>query len=95
MDQDQAIQQDAQADIRPGYILAEQYCKIGHPLEVYYYFRNELEAQYIQFIPIVERVTPETLPMANMGWSERPGGDRLLYTQTGNLVTDLSVNAGL
>jgi uncharacterized protein len=34
----------------------------------------------MQFIPIVERATPETLPIANLGWSERPGGQRLLYT---------------
>lgn len=27
-----------------------------HPLDVYRYFRDKLEAQYIQFIPIVERV---------------------------------------
>jgi uncharacterized protein len=27
-----------------------------HPLEVYKFFRNELGAQYIQFIPIVERI---------------------------------------
>ncbi|HTW07118.1 MAG TPA: anaerobic sulfatase maturase, partial [Acidimicrobiales bacterium] len=26
-----------------------------HPLEVYRFFRDELEARYIQFIPIVER----------------------------------------
>jgi len=64
-----------------------------HPLEVYHFFRDELGAQYIQFIPIVERATPETLPMANIGWSERPGGKRPLYTQNGNLVTDRSVNA--
>lgn len=63
------------------------------PLEVYHFFRDELQAQYIQFIPIVERVTPETLPVASMGWSERPGGKRPLYTQDGNLVTDRSVNA--
>jgi len=64
-----------------------------HPLEVYHFFRDELGAQYIQFIPIVERATLETLPMANMGWSERPGGQRPLYTQNGNLVTERSVNA--
>jgi len=64
-----------------------------HPMEVYHFFRDELGAQYIQFIPIVERATQETLPMANMGWSERPGGKRPLYTQNGNLVTDRSVNA--
>ena len=64
-----------------------------HPLDVYHFFRDELGAQYIQFIPIVERATPETLPMANMGWSERSGDKRPLYTQNGNLVTDRSVNA--
>jgi len=63
-----------------------------HPLEVYHFFRDELGAQYIQFIPIVERATPDTLPMANLGWSERAGGERPLYTQNGNLVTDRSVN---
>jgi len=64
-----------------------------HPLEVYHFFRDELGAQYIQFIPIVERATPDTLPMANMGWSEGRGGKRPMYTQSGNLVTDRSVNA--
>jgi serine-type anaerobic sulfatase-maturating enzyme len=62
-----------------------------HPLEVYHFFRDELKAQYMQFIPIVERATVETLPLANEGWSERPGGDRPLYTQIGELVTERSV----
>ncbi len=61
------------------------------PLEVYHFFRDELKAQYMQFIPIVERATVETLPLANQGWSERPGGDRPLYTQVGELVTERSV----
>jgi uncharacterized protein len=30
-----------------------------HPLEVYRYFRDQLGARYIQFIPIVERLSPE------------------------------------
>jgi len=64
-----------------------------HPLDVYHFFRDELEARYIQFIPIVERATPETLPLANLGWSERPDGKRPLYKQEGNLVTDRSVDA--
>lgn len=62
-----------------------------HGAEVYRYFRDELKATWIQFIPIVERATPETLPIANQGWSEKPGGHRLLYTQTGSLVTERSV----
>ena len=62
-----------------------------HPLDVYHFFRDELQAEFIQFIPIIERATLETLPIANQGWSERPGGDRPLYTQAGDLVTERSV----
>jgi uncharacterized protein len=61
------------------------------PLQVYRFFRDELGAEHIQFIPIVERATPESLPMANEGWHERPGGERMLYTQQGSLVTDRSI----
>jgi uncharacterized protein len=62
-----------------------------HGREVYRFFRDDLRATWMQFIPIVERATPETLPIANLGWSERPGQARLLYTQTGSLVTERSV----
>jgi len=62
-----------------------------HPLEVYRFFRDELGAEYLQFIPIVERVTESMLPAANEGWSERPGGERPLYTVGGSVVTDRSV----
>jgi uncharacterized protein len=61
-----------------------------HPLDVYHYFRDELNAQYIQLIPIVERSTAEMLPLANEGWGER-AGNRPLYIQAGNLVTERSV----
>jgi uncharacterized protein len=47
----------------------------------------------VQFIPIVERATQETLQIANLGWSDRPGSKRLLYTQTGDLVTERTVAA--
>jgi uncharacterized protein len=63
-----------------------------YPLEVYRFFRDELGAQFIQFIPIVERATAHLLPLANIGWSDRAGGDRPLYTQSGNLVTERSVD---
>lgn len=62
-------------------------------VEVYRYFRDELGATWMQFIPIVERATAETLPLANQGWSARPGGQRLLYTQNGTVVTQRSVDA--
>jgi uncharacterized protein len=65
----------------------------GHPLEVYRFFRDELQANFIQFIPIVERATDITLPLANLGWGEQPGSERPLYTQVGSLVTERSVGA--
>jgi uncharacterized protein len=64
-----------------------------HGGTVYRFFRDELGARWVQFIPIVERATAETLELANKGWSERPGGRRPLYTQSGNLVTDRSVGS--
>jgi uncharacterized protein len=64
-----------------------------HPLDVYRFFRDELEARYVQLIPVVERATPETLAVANRGWGGPKGTDRPLYTQTGGLVTDRSVKA--
>jgi uncharacterized protein len=64
-----------------------------HPLEVYRFFRDDLQAAYLQFIPIVERTTEALIPIANLGWGKRPGGDRPLYTQHGGQVTDRSVRA--
>jgi uncharacterized protein len=63
-----------------------------HGREVYRFFRDELGARWMQFIPIIERATEQTIDIANLGWSDRPGrGKRLLYTQTGSLVTERSV----
>lgn len=65
-----------------------------YPLDVYRFFRDELKAQFIQFIPIVERTTSEMLPLANKGWrASENERDRPLYTQTGNVVTNRTVNA--
>jgi len=64
-----------------------------HGRTVYSFFRDELDAKWVQFIPIVERATAETLEIANQGWSDQPGQKRLLYTQTGNLVTERTVGA--
>jgi uncharacterized protein len=62
------------------------------PLEVYHFFRDELETEFIQFIPIVERVTPESLSLANSGWKGPENKKRVLYTQSGSMVTDRSVS---
>lgn len=78
-----------------------------HPLEVYRFFRDEVGADFIQLIPIVERATPETLPIANRGWGDQDlpsmkelealpiakSAKRPLYTLEGSLVTERSVTA--
>ncbi len=58
--------------------------------EVYRYFRDEVGARFIQFIPIVERTTPELITIAEAGWGSRVKG-RPLYTQSGSLVTSRSI----
>ena len=47
--------------------------------------------RFMQFIPIVERVTETLLPLANLGWGTERGDDRPLYLQTGHHITDRSV----
>jgi uncharacterized protein len=64
-----------------------------HGRRIYRFFRDAMGAKWIQFIPIVERATEETLQLANQGWSAQSGGKRLLYTQSGNLVTERTVGA--
>jgi len=58
--------------------------------EVYRFLRDECGAEFLQFIPIVERATPETLAAANAGWGER-GRLRPLYVLDGSLVTERTV----
>ena len=60
-------------------------------LEVYRYLRDDLGAVHIQFIPIVERATGETLPTAEAGWGTGSGRRRILYRQEGDLHTSRSI----
>ena len=62
-----------------------------HALAVYRFFRDGLGAGFMQFIPIVERVNADLVPIANLGWGSRAGGARPLYVQSGNQVTERSV----
>lgn len=64
-----------------------------HPLEVYRFFRDELNAEFLQFIPIIERVTPANVAQANEGWGDTRKTSRPLYTQSGGLITDRTVGA--
>ncbi|MDY5589393.1 MAG: anaerobic sulfatase maturase [Arcanobacterium sp.] len=58
-----------------------------YPLEVYRYFRDDLGAEYLQFIPIVERIERRDIDRAERGWRETG----LLYQQQGDAVTSRSV----
>lgn len=64
-----------------------------YPLEVYRFFRDDLSTEFVQFIPIVESVPAEMLPLADAGWGENPKKVRPLYTVEGDQVTERSVNA--
>lgn len=64
----------------------------AHGRRVYRFLRDELDARFVQFIPIVERATERTIEIADRGWSASPHGKRPLYTQAGNLVTRRSVS---
>ena len=64
-----------------------------HPVDVYRFFRDDLHANFMQFIPIVERATTQNLPVVNRGWSPHSGEGRPLYTQSGSLVTERSIGA--
>jgi uncharacterized protein len=63
----------------------------GHPREIYRFFRDEIKTEFVQFIPIVERVTAEMLPIANRGWGDRGSDPRPPYVLEGHEVTDRSV----
>ena len=45
-----------------------------HGREVYMFLRDELGATFIQFIPIIERATEQTLPVADAGLGSRRQG---------------------
>lgn len=63
-----------------------------HPLEVYRYFRDELEAQFIQFIPIVEQVATLNLPEADQ-IGGNPGIRQSQNRQVNDEVSEFSVRA--
>lgn len=92
------------AGVRCNILCTVHHANEGHPLEVYRYFRDELGADYLQFIPIVERVDPDQLDrVEHGGWratgtKRTAGGDSsgtchkvgLLYRQHGDAVTSRS-----
>ncbi|WP_206079859.1 anaerobic sulfatase maturase [Propioniciclava coleopterorum] len=63
----------------------------AHPLEVYRHFRDDLGAEFIQFIPIVERVEPGQEAVAEAGYRD-DAGRHVLYRQRGTGVTSRTVD---
>lgn len=61
-----------------------------HPLEVYRFFRDDLQTDFIQFIPVVERIDETNVQIADPGWGDS-NSDRTLYVNAGSEVTDRSV----
>ena len=53
-----------------------------------------LGPEFVQFIPIIERTTPELIQVAESGWGSHVEG-RPLYTQSGSLVTARSITGEL
>ncbi len=69
-----------------------------HPLDVYRFFRDEVGTQFMQFIPIIERATPELLPIANVGWGdygpdllEKVAAESVEQTPAGESRIELSI----
>lgn len=63
-----------------------------HGRRVYTFLRDECGALFMQFIPIVERTTPEQLSLAEAGHQLR-ASERPLYRQQGKQVTSRTVDA--
>ena len=65
---------------------------VEHPLDVYRHFRDDLGAEFLQFIPIVERVADGEEEVAEAGWRDAQG-KFVAYRQEGTHVTSRTVPA--
>jgi len=66
----------------------------SHPLEVYRFFRDRLQARFIQFIPIVERISPGVGLQVEEGEQDLAGGGKARTVQGDHLVSNRSVKPG-
>lgn len=66
---------------------------VSEPLRIYRHFRDDLDIEFMQFIPIVERVASGEEAVAEAGW-RGADGRRVLYRQDGSGTTSRSVPPG-
>ena len=66
----------------------------SHPLEVYRYFRDTLQARFIQFIPIVERMSPGNGLRVEKGELDLAGWENGCSVQGDDVVSSRSVKPG-
>lgn len=62
-----------------------------HPLEVYRFFRDELQAEFIQFIPVVDRLNIGNHALVDDSQQKLTGKRRLRKGKDGELVSQYSV----
>jgi len=65
----------------------------SHPQEVYRFFRDNLQARFLQFIPIVQRSVSVTCLPAEKEGAEPPAGKESADAQKSHLVNPRSVKA--
>ena len=63
---------------------------VGSPLQIYRHFRDDLGAEFMQFIPIVERFEQGRQADAERGFRDEEGR-HILYRQAGEQVTSRTV----
>lgn len=63
------------------------------PLRSYRFFRDDMGARHLQFIPVIERTTAAAVDQTAPGWGEGRAATRPLYVQQGDRATPRSVGA--
>jgi len=78
-------------DVDTNILCAVHAMNASHPLEVYHFFRDTLQARFIQFIPIVERRMPGTRLQAVKGERSLAREQNTLPLREDHLVSNCSV----
>lgn len=83
-----------QHQVETNILCAVHAANASHPLELYRFFRDDLQARFIQFIPIVEPLSTAAQPQQDKGRPELPAGKHPLPERENDLVSRRSVEPG-